>query len=282
MNKVCLKRFVLISMVLVSVLQASEKNKNNEYVTVAILAKDKAHTLSLYLSCLERQTWPASNIYLYIRTNNNNDDTVQILRDWVARVGNNYAKIYFDDTDVAESVQEFGQHEWNCTRFKVLGKIRQDSVDWARENNSHYFVVDCDNLIYPETLESMVNTNLPIVAPLLRCHEKPFYSNYHDAIDVNGYYIPSSFYYNILDQTVKGMIEVLVIHCTYFIRYEILDKVSYDDESYRYEYVIFSDVARKQNIPQYIDNRKLYGYISFAENKEEFEREPFLDNFLLM
>ena len=142
--------------------------------------------------------------------------------------------------------------------------------------------MDCDNLIYPETLESMMNTNLPIVAPLLRCYEKPFYSNYHDAIDVNGYYIPSSFYYNILDQTVKGMIEVLVVHCAYFIRYEILDKVSYDDESYRYEYVIFSDVARKQNIPQYIDNRKIYGYVSFAENKEEFEREPFLDNFLLM
>ena len=68
-----------------SIVQASVKNDSSEYVTIAILAKDKAHTLPLYLKCLERQTWPASNTYLYIRTNNNNDETVQILRDWIAR-----------------------------------------------------------------------------------------------------------------------------------------------------------------------------------------------------
>ena len=48
-------------------------------------------------------------------------------------------------------------------------------------------------------------------------------------------------------------------------------KTHYDDNSYRYEYVIFSDVLRKQKIPQYIDNRKDYGRISFAVTKEEFE-----------
>ena len=56
-----------------------------------------------------------------------------------------------------------------------------------------------------------------------------------------------------------------------FIANNILDKVSYDDDSYRYEYVIFSDVLRKQKIPQYIDNRKDYGRITFAVTKEEFE-----------
>lgn len=256
-------------------LYVSAKDTSVDFVTIAILAKDKAHTLPLYLECIEKQTWPASNTYLYIRTNNNNDDTAQILRDWIARVGKNYAKIYFDDTDVDEPVQLCKQHEWTYERFKVLGKIRQDSVDWAYEHNSHYFVADCDNFICSDALESMVNTNLPIVAPFLRCYEyeKRFYSNYHDAIDVNGYYIPSVFYYEILDQKVRGIIEVSVVHCTYFIRHDVLDKICYDDESWRYEYVIFSDSARKQNIPQYIDNRKIYGYISFAETTEEFEKE---------
>jgi hypothetical protein len=32
-------------------------------------------------------------------------------------------------------------------------------------------------------------------------------------------------------------------------------------------------VLRKQNIPQYIDNTDKYGYLTFAENKEEFEAE---------
>jgi hypothetical protein len=274
------KHCFILLILFVPVLHASKKNKSVEFVTIAILAKDKAHTLPLYLECLEAQTWPKNKTYLYIRTNNNNDDTAEVLRTWIARVSKEYANIYFDGTDVAEQVQQFKQHEWTYERFKVLGKIRQDSVDWACAHNSHYFVADCDNFIYPDTIESMMKTNLPIVAPFLKCYTQKYYSNYHDAIDNNGYYMPSIFYYEILDQKIRGIIEVPVVHCTYFIRYEVLDKICYDDESWRYEYVIFSDSARKHNIPQYIDNRKIYGYVSFAETKEEFEKEQFLDTFL--
>ena len=33
-----------------------------------------------------------------------------------------------------------------------------------------------------------------------------------------------------------------------------------------YEYAIFSDVLRKNNIPRYIDNRENYGFLTFDEN----------------
>lgn len=267
---------VLIGLMLLSNISTSAISDFVDCITIAILAKDKAHTLDLYLQCIENQTWPAEKTYLYIRTNNNNDNTAQVLRDWIARVGDRYAKIYFDDTDVDAPVQQFGQHEWNYTRFQVLGAIRQHSIDWAREQNSHYFVADCDNFIDADTIESMIKTNLLIIAPFLRCYSQKYYSNYHDITDENGYYAPSVCYYDILDQKIRGIIEVDVVHCTYFIRHEVLDKMSYDDESARYEYVIFSDNARSKNIPQYIDNRKLYGYISFAENKQELEQEPFV------
>lgn len=277
--RVCyLKYCVLMLVFLQSFVIASYKT--SEFVTIAILAKDKAHVLPLYLQCIENQTWPASQTYLYIRTNNNNDNTVEVLRDWVARVGKNYAGMYFDDADVSDPVEQFGQHEWNYMRFKVLGKIRQDSVDWALRHDSHYFVVDCDNFVFPEVLEALVNSNQPIVAPFLYCKEKPFYSNYHYAIDENGYYANSSLYWDVLEQRVKGLIEVPVVHCTYFIQKNVLDKLTYDDESWRYEYVIFSDSARKNNIPQYFDNRKIYGYISFAETQEEFEKEALWQHFL--
>jgi hypothetical protein len=249
------------------------ENSPTEFVTIAILAKDKAHTLPLYLSCIENQTWPQSQTNLYIRTNNNNDNSAQVLRDWIDRVGNKYAKIYFDDKNVDEPIEQFKQHEWNCTRFKILGKIRQESIDWAYANNSHYFVADCDNFVCPDTIEQMLNTRLPIIAPMLCCISNTIYSNYHSAIDENGYWAQGQMYYSILDQKVRGLIEVPVIHCTYLIRHEVLNQLTYDDESYRYEYVIFSHSARKKNIPQYLDNRKIYGYITFAENSEEFAQE---------
>lgn len=267
--------FWSILILLLVYLPLISQDQLSEFVTIAILAKDKAHTLPLYLSCIESQTWPAHKTYLYIRTNNNTDDTAQILKDWILRVGEKYAGVYFDESNVDDAVEQFKQHEWNYTRFRVLGKIRQDSVDWAYQHNSHYFVIDCDNFIYPETLHTMMKTHVPIVAPLLRCNERRYYSNYHDALDSNGYYAPSVFYYDILDQKVKGIIEVPLVHCTYFIRHEVLPTVCYDDESARYEYVIFSHSARRHNIPQYIDNRETYGYISFAESKQEFDQESY-------
>lgn len=260
-------------------MKTQDKETSVEYVTIAILAKDKAHTLPLYLSCIEQQTWPKDKSYLYIRTNNNNDDTKNILQEWVDRVGTRYAGVFFDSTDVVEQVQNYKQHEWNSERFKVLGKIRQDSVDWSHRHRSHYFVADCDNFICPDTIEKMVETNLPIVAPLLKVDDNHFYANYHAAVDENGYYASSPFYHFILNHQIRGLIELPVVHCTYFIRHEVSDKMSYDDGSYRYEYVIFSDNARKQNITQYIDNRKMYGRITFAENQEGFEKEPWLHEF---
>ena len=37
----------------------AQRSTDDDYVTIAILAKDKEHTLPLYLSCIEQQTWPA-------------------------------------------------------------------------------------------------------------------------------------------------------------------------------------------------------------------------------
>lgn len=249
-----------------------------EYVTIAILAKDKAHTLPLYLSCIEKQTWPAEKTYIYIRTNNNNDETVSVLLNWIDRVWERYAGIYFDDSDVPEPVHTYGQHEWNYERFKVLGKIRQESVDWARAYNSHYFVVDCDNFIQPNTLASLLNTNLPIVAPLLRTGYN-LYSNYHAAIDENGYNLDCRFYNQLWAREIVGLVQVPVVHCTYLVRYEALDKILYDDQSGRYEYVIFSDSARRRGIPQYLDTRSVYGRLTFAESVDQLLAESWLAEF---
>lgn len=260
--------------------QTHENSKvEQNYVTIAILAKDKAHTLPLYLSCIEKQTWPKSATKLYIRTNDNTDETSLILKNWIHKVKDLYADIYFDDTDIDPEIKKYQQHEWNCLRFKILGDIRQKSVDWALSHQSHYFVVDCDNFILPDTLEALMNTQLPIVAPYLRATPPSFYSNYHAAIDENGYFADCQLYYSIINSQVKGLIEVPVVHCSYLIRREFLDKIKYDDQSGRFEYVIFSDNARKNNIPQYFDNRKLYGRLTFACTSEEFQKEPWISEF---
>lgn len=251
-----------------------------ENVTIAILAKDKEVVLPTFLECLLKLDYPKEHILLYIRTNNNNDNTEEILKKWIEIHKEKYLKIYFDNSDVVENVQQFSQHQWNSTRFKVLANIRQKSVEWALENQSHYFVIDCDNFIRPNTLNELFNINLPVVAPLLHTlYDEDFdyshsrYSNYHADIDYRGYYKNCKLYNDIFDQKIKNLFQVPVVHCTYFIRYDILKNVSYFDKmSEDYEYVIFSRNLRKNKIPQYLDNRQIFGYLTFAERIEDFER----------
>ena len=161
-------------------------------------------------------------------------------------------------------------HEWNAVRFSVLGKIRQESLRKAQQHGcDFYFTADVDNFLRPFALRELVAINLPIVSPLLRhSDEFSFYSNYHADIDTNGYYRECDAYEMILRQSVVGVFELPVVHCTYLIRADVLPQLNYNDGTERHEYVIFSDSARKAGIPQYFDNRQIYGYLTLTEEPE--------------
>ena len=241
-------------------------------VLLAILAKQKEEMLPLYLECIEALDYPKSSIVLYVRTNNNTDGTERILREWIGRVGHLYADVEFDASDVSEQVQEFAAHEWNATRFRVLGHIRNISLRRTLEAGcDYYFVADVDNFIRPGVLRDLVALDLPVVAPLLRSlRPGAFYSNYHAEVDANGYYAGCDQYMWILNRWVRGVVEVPVVHTTYLVRADVIPELSYLDDTDRYEYVIFSDTARKANVIQHLDNRQVYGYIAFGKGSEHY------------
>lgn len=251
-----------------------------ETVTIAILAKDKAHCLPIFLSCIYNQTFPKNRTYLYIRTNNNTDRTKEILDAWVEKVQSEYLDIFYDTEETPEPVQDYKPHQWNPLRFAVLGWLRQDSIRWAQKKGSHYFVADCDNFIIPETLSALLQTNLPVVGPLLTTTTT--YANFHEKTTPDGYLQPNPEYFFLLYQRFKGLIQVDVIHCTYLIRAEVLSNANYlPDLKGRHEYVIFSEHLRQSGIPQYLDNRKVYGRMTFADTQEQLLDEPWIEEFLL-
>ena len=97
-----------------------------------------------------------------------------------------------------------------------------------------------------------------------------FYSNYHAEIDAAGYYKDCDQYHWILNRHVRGVVEVPVVHCTYLVRADVIPELTYEDATGRHEYVVFSDSARKAGIPQYLDNRQVYGYVTFGEGDEHY------------
>ena len=153
--------------------------------------------------------------------------------------------MFFDDSDLETNIQQYGVHEWNSTRFKALGKIRNESVDFAGREGHHFYVVcDVDNFVLPHTIRKLVSLNLPVVAPFLKYAPAPdeethgYYSNYHLLTNQNGYYLDDMRYYQVWRQEVTGHIICDVVHCSYVIRADVLPFVDYTDGFYRpiYDY----------------------------------------------
>jgi len=255
-------------------------------VFLALLVKQKEAVLPLFLESLNDWDYPKENIFIYIRTNNNTDNTKQLLEEWIEEYGDKYKGLIYNSEDVPEKVEKYDVHFWNGERFRVLGKIRQESMNQALLTDcEYYFVVDTDNFLFPETLKELVKLDLPIVAPFLRYavalgenadtpveaakregHMSRYYSNYHDKVDDFGSIIAEDIYYKILNQEVKGLIECMCVHCTYLIKREYLSELTYLEQSDRWEYMVFSNSARDKGITQYLDNRTIYGVLTLSEN----------------
>jgi len=255
-------------------------------VFLALLVKQKEAVLPLFLESLNDWDYPKENIFIYIRTNNNTDNTKELLEEWIEEYGDKYKRLIYNSEDVPEKVEQYDVHFWNGERFRVLGKIRQESMNQALLTDcEYYFVVDTDNFLFPETLKELVKLDLPIVAPFLRYavalgenadtpveaakregHMSRYYSNYHDKVDDFGSIIPEDLYYKILNQEVRGLIECMCVHCTYLIKREYLSELNYLEQSDRWEYMVFSNSARDKGITQYIDNRTIYGFLTLSEN----------------
>jgi hypothetical protein len=250
-----------------------------EDITIAILARDKAHTLPLFLKCISAQTFPKAHINIYIKTNNNSDNSTEILENWFENNKNMYKKVFFDKSD---NVYENNpaHHNWNVARFNNLAVIRQQSIRWAKKNNSHYFTCDCDCFIHPTTLHQLYRTNLAVVSPLM-INGFSQYSNYFTSCDENGYWIHDNYFADIHSRKIKGHIECKVVHICYLIRHEHLENISYfDDQNLLWEFIRLANNMRQSGIPQYLDNTGEICYMTDTINEEDFKNGPIYNQVL--
>jgi len=261
---------------------------NDSYVVISIFAMNKEFSLPFYLECIYKQTYDKKYIHLYIRTNDNDDNTQDILLEFINKHSDEYASIYYDDTDISPEFKNT-TNKWNELCFQLMGKMKQDSIDHTKKLNAHYFVADCNNFIIPSTLENMMkNKNMGIISPMLKVGYTDiiktneykdiyksylYYSNFHYDVEPNGYFKENNNYYSIFNYEITALIRVCCVHKIYLIPNQYLSLVSYNDNSNRMDYVIFSETMRKFSIPQYIDNSEKYGYMTLLEDKEFYERE---------
>lgn len=231
-------------------------------VQFTILARDKEKDLPMFLQCLENSEFDKKRIDIYAHTNNNNDNTGEMLREWCEKNKNKYASVKFIEEDILELRDKPGRkseadwYEDNGIRLQKLGEIRQKSLEYAyAQKSKYYFVCDIDNFFPPETIAYCVNQNRPIIAPLMVHNTGAFPRGFYLKCAENGYWKDTDLSRPIWNKDLCGVFQVDLVHMCYMIHTDnIMRGLSYHTDGTQMEYVTFSRSARENGIQQYVSN----------------------------
>jgi glycosyltransferase involved in cell wall biosynthesis len=233
-------------------------------VLLAILPDCDERSLALFLACIEALDYPKSAIVLQVCSDG---PVAPILHAWIDRIGGQYSHVSLYPVDTTTDAESSGLDKQHASR-----RIRDDSLRSVGEHGcDFYFVADAGTFLRSCTLRELVALDLPIVAPFLRSIRPSVrYSNYHAAIDANGYYRECDQYNWILERSVRGLLEVPVVNRVYLVRADVIPGLAYDDATVRHDYVVFSENIRQRGIPQYLDNRQIYGYVGVHADDDPY------------
>ncbi|XP_011267407.1 glycosyltransferase 25 family member [Camponotus floridanus] len=247
-------------------------------VLIAILVRNKAHTLPYFLSLLERQDYPKKRICLWIRSDHNVDRSIEILNKWIGLEGKKYhcLNIQLNATSTRfEDERTFA--DWSPRRFAHVIDLREQALNYAREIWADFiFMLDADVfLTNSSTMRDLVLKGQTVVAPLLR--SDGMYSNFWAGITAEYYYVRTDLYEPILFREKTGCHNVPMVHSAVLIdlrRYDS-DRLTYKAEKLiayngpEDDIITFAVGANKSNIPLFVCNDEVYGFVMVPLENEE-------------
>lgn len=182
-------------------------------ILVSILVRNKAHTLPYFLSNFESLNYPKDRMSLWIKSDHNADNSLEILRQWISSVKDNYHSINTEFIeDGAQYSGEYGPAHWTTDRFNHIINLRESALNFARKFWADYLLtIDCDVfLVNPDTLNYLVSKNFTVVAPLLR--SEGLYSNFWYGMTDDYYYQRTEEYTPVLYRENLGCFNVPMVH----------------------------------------------------------------------
>ncbi|KAG7211162.1 hypothetical protein KM043_010486 [Ampulex compressa] len=254
-------------------------------VLISILIRNKAHTLPYFLTLLQRLEYPKERIHLWICSDNNVDNSIEILNAWLEVEEKYYHGVYLKlDEKSSGFDDEDGVADWSPQRFTHVIGLREEALNYGRLIWADFlWMLDADVfLINPNTLSELISKQQTVVAPLLR--SDGLYSNFWAGMTGNYYYLRTKEYEPILFRTEVGCFEVPMIHSAILIdlRKPISDRLTYDANNLpQYDgpiddIIIFALSANRTGTALVICNDNTYGFVmipmeiggTLAEDKE--------------
>jgi len=245
-------------------------------VFISVLVRNKAHILPYFLSCIENQNYPKSRLILYLKSDHNEDNSIDILETWLKDIlpRRQYHDIITDfQRCYNESCRIEGESSsvgWSDVRFQHIMELRQKSLDLARFSLADfYFSLDSDALLTdPDTIDHLVSKDKLVVAPMLT--SIGLYSNYWAGMSETFYYKRTDDYKKILHRKQIGCFQVPMIHTAVLINMrmtesDILTYLPDNVDNYpgpQDDIIVFALSATLQSLSLHICNDNYYGVVS--------------------
>ena len=220
-------------------------------VLVGLVARPDDPALPLHLACIESLDWPRSALRVCIvlappsadAPQRASDELRPHLQHWIDRLGPQYAGL---EVQAAPAV--------GAGRDALLEAVHRHHCDFVLATSPAHFLRPC-------TLRELVVLGLPIVAPMLRALA-PQDASSNFSLDVDELGAPRECDPDrwIVERRVRGVIEVSAVTGTCLIRADIARNLQHADATGRPCEAIFASSARHAAVPQYVDNRQVYGY----------------------
>ncbi|XP_063708148.1 glycosyltransferase 25 family member [Culicoides brevitarsis] len=261
-------------------------DKKESTVLIAILIRNKAHILPYFFSYLESLDYPKDRISLWIRSDHNEDNSLQIIDAWL-----NTTRDLYHSVDYQFSVQpkrrasENSFHDWSNERFNDVIRLKEEALYKAKVMWADYiFFLDADVILTePSTLRYLTSLKLPIVGPLLQ--SESLYSNFWGGMTPKYYYVRTEEYTEIMKYEKMGEFVVPMIHSAVLLdmRLAKIDSLTFNKPNLNkmlansnQEYtgpnddiITFAVSANLSHVPMYISNKKQFGHITVPLEGDE-------------
>ncbi|CAH0745873.1 unnamed protein product [Diatraea saccharalis] len=248
---------------------------NNVYkwpsIGISVLVRNKAHTLPYFLTCLHNLDYPKDRLYLWIYSDFNEDNTIEILEKWVKKHALEYNGIVLTTNSSSGALHsdEKQSTHWSPEHFRHVIKLREEALGFVRRLWADYiFMLDADVfLTNNETLKILVSKELPVVAPMLI--SDGLYSNYWCGMTDNYYYKRTDDYKPIRNREKLGCFAVPMVHTAVLINLQRKnsDLLTYEPSKIRDyngpddDIIAFAINAKNNEIPLHICNDHVYGFV---------------------
>ncbi|XP_076046974.1 glycosyltransferase 25 family member [Oratosquilla oratoria] len=240
-------------------------------VLVVLLARNKEHILPYFLTLFEQLDYPKERMALFIRSDHNEDETINVLEDWlrVNRRKFHLVDVILDQNSPSLYPEEERSTQWPSSRFRSLINMKEEALRLGRSMWADFiWFLDVDVMLTkPDVLRSMLTEEKAIVSPMLK--SLGTYSNYWCGMTDDYWYKRTDEYLPILDMKEKGCFIVPMVHsCVLvdltrvaadFLTFNPDNLTSYDGP--HDDIITFAISAKKVELQMYICNKEVYGYI---------------------